>query len=601
MGISCDNISGKRKDKKKKDTNKNTKECNNMSDAPIFDGTNQEKKNFPINANNDYKTPSYPIYPIYPQFKPEINVPELINIRPVSKPQNIIEDKKQEIIKQTKNFYDLILDFSKFEQLKEGGWKIIWGEKGKEKYERCKNLDNVVVGVIGNKNKGKSFLLSKFIDKQNYSKNEHGFLVTTKGISANFPILEEEGDNQTNVITLDTAGKDNPLLDMTNNIENPNGTPKRKKYENEQIKNIARDQRISEIVLSDFIIQEADVLITVLEQLSFAEQEMLKNLLNQLKSKKSGNNRVNPKKLIVIHNLMNLVDVNSIQKFIDNTLLNSFTFKLSKRQLQFIKKENGIDDTKKYCYIQKTKEIDNLEIYHLIFGNDSENNIRREFNEPAIRFIRDAIKTATQKKFDLIEDFKQFITINSQKYLNGKGLPPDSLLIEKEKETDIPTGIVLKDKDHDISLKGVLVNSNGIADFYASIEPNYSSRICEEKDQKDKYYLEIIFEIFGKLNDIKISKGMQKMKYVITIEGNVLDPNEVKCKDIQGNLKYTGFFFQIFIDKFFLMKNEPNIKDNCKYNITDIDENNKDIQKDEEFGVYYIKLPINLVKINKWK
>ena len=87
------------------------------------------------------------------------------------------------------------------------------------------------------------------------------------------------------------------------------------------------------------------------------------------------------------------------------------------------------------------------------------------------------------------------------------------------------------------------------------------------------------------------------MKYVITIEGKVLDPNDIKSNDIQGNLKFTGFFFQIIIDKFFLMKKEPNIKEDYKYNIADIEEKNKEIQKDEDYGIYYIKLPINLAKI----
>ena len=255
---------------------------------------------------------------------------------------------------------------------------------------------------------------------------------------------------------------------------------------------------------------------------------MLKNLLNQLKSKKSiNNNLVNPKKLIVIHNLMNLTDINSINRFIKKILLKSFTFKLYQRKLQIIKKENGIDDTKRFCYIQKTKDIDNLEIFHLIFGNDSNSEIRKEFNEPGIRFIRDAIEGGTQKEFDLIENFKNFITTNSMKYLNGSGLSQDSLLIEKE--SDIPKAIILKDPKTSISLKGVLVNSNGIADFFATIEPNYSSKILKEEDQ---YFLEIIFEMFGKLQeDIKISKGMQKMKHVITIEGKVVDPNKIKSNN----------------------------------------------------------------------
>jgi hypothetical protein len=70
---------------------------------------------------------------------------------------------------------------------------------------------------------------------------------------------------------LDTAGKDNPLLQNAFFDE---------KDKNELIRNIARDQKVTEIAINDFIIQESDVLITVLEQLSFNEQEMLKNLIN---------------------------------------------------------------------------------------------------------------------------------------------------------------------------------------------------------------------------------------------------------------------------------------------------------------------------------
>ena len=149
MGISCFGESNKRRNK----NNKNQNNTTNMSDPP--------PELYPGDITLQF--------PIYPQFKPEVDVLELNTSNNFyKKPKNSFEDKKHETIKQTKEFYDLILDFSKFEQLKEGGWRIIWGKEGKEKYERCRNKDNVVVGVIGNKNKGKSFLLSKFIDKENY-------------------------------------------------------------------------------------------------------------------------------------------------------------------------------------------------------------------------------------------------------------------------------------------------------------------------------------------------------------------------------------------------------------------------------------------------
>ena len=124
----------------------------------------------------------------------------------------IIENNSTKILE--KGFYDMILDFSNFEQLKKDGWKITFGPDCEKKYENCKSNNNVVIGIIGNNNRGKSFLLGKIIGNINYSA-ESGFLVTTKGISANFPTIDEKKNNL-NVITLDTAGKDNPLLDSGN-------------------------------------------------------------------------------------------------------------------------------------------------------------------------------------------------------------------------------------------------------------------------------------------------------------------------------------------------------------------------------------------------
>lgn len=585
MGISCDENRNRRIDRDTNSTSNRKEESRNMPDAPINRDTITINEYTPSNDS-----------PLYPDFKPVV---ETMKISVENKNKNTFENIKEELDKQTCNFYDLILDFSNFEQLKKEGWPLMWGRNGKQKYERCKQVNNVVIGIIGNKNKGKSFLISKFIDNENYSKNEHGFMVTTKGISANFPVIDNGEGVITNVITLDTAGKDNPLLDISN-MTDVNNLPKKNKYESEQIKNIARDQRICEIVLADFIIEKSDVLITVLEQLSFAEQEMLKNLLNQLKSKKAINNTVNKKKLIVIHNLMNLTDINSINNFIESTLLKSFTFKLSKRQIQIIKKENTVDDTTKHFYIQKTKDIDNLEIFHLIFGNDLKEEIRKEFNEPAIRFIRDAIEQATQKKFDLIEDFKNFIIQNSQKYISGPSLNQEQIIIKKE--NDIEQAIVSKDKNIKINLKNVHFNSEGIADFFSIIEPSYSSRIIKDK-KEDKYFLEIIFELAGKLKEeIKINCDVQKMKYIISIEGNIIAPKDIKSENIIGNLKFEQFFFQITIDKFFY-KNVENDK-KYRYIISNIEDKisareDENFKKDEKNGIYHIILPITIVERKK--
>ena len=504
----------------------------------------------------------------------------------------IIEGKKKEEIGKFKEFYDMVLDFSNFGQLEQGeqgGWKIKWPKmedqnNAKEKYNRCNENKNVVVGILGNKNRGKSFLLGRIIGNINFI-NKSGFLITTEGISANFPLLDN-----TNIITLDTAGKDNPLLDSSNFIKNldisintkdkenakllDNSITAKDKKKNKNIKDIARDQRVSEIVLSDFIIKESDVLITVLEQLSFAEQDMLKNLINQLKSKKMEANSVQEKKLLVIHNLMNFTNVKTIDNFIKNTLLKSLTFDLryGKQPLTNFK-EGNIDDRNKYFYVQKTENVDKLKIFHIIVGNDLIPEVKKEYNEPAIRFIRKVIKTGTARETNLIEDFKNFIITNSQKYLSGSGFQKDSLEIVKK--GDMPEAIILnKNYKKEINLKGFFVDSKGINNFLSTIEPKYSTKLYKEKNE-DKYFIKVIFEIFGKIKEeIRSSINIVSNQHVITIAGKIIDDKKINKDIIQGNLKYSDFYFQIIIDKYITL------------------------DKNEKLGIYGIKYPIKFIKMS---
>ena len=509
----------------------------------------------------------------------------------------IINKKKEEEKKESMKFYDMILDFSSFEQLKKDGWVINFSNEGKKKYEKSIIENNITIGILGNKNRGKSYLLGRIIGKDNY-KNPNGFLVTTQGISANFPILEE---NDNVFITLDTAGKDNPLLGSTI-FKNDGDKEKRKK---EYIKKIARDQKVTEIVLADFIIQESDILITVLEQLSFAEQDMLKNLINQLKQKKKSG--AGERKLIVIHNLMNITKVNEIQKFIVSVLKRSLTFSLEEQKMSNFKDDKkNIDDTKKFIYVQKKTNIDKLEIVHLIIGNDNDPEIKKEYNEPAFRYIRKAITIATQRKFDLITLFKDFITTNSQKYLNGEGFDKNSLKIDDSKYNDHESkkSIKLDEKDKQkIDLKGVRIDSRGIHNFLSSIEPRYTTKIIE---RDNKLYILIEFEMFGKLNpEIKTKVNIENNKYFISVGGKVeeIEKNETKdnlYKKSNGNLEYSEFFFQVIIEKYFPFKNEEGkIEEKKEYNIIKILDQEKPEKIDDiKYGIYKLLYQIEYTIID---
>jgi len=92
------------------------------------------------------------------------------------------------------------------------GWKIKYNKKeGKKAYEELKKKETIVVGVVGNGNKGKSFLLKKL---SNYDV-PMGYNVKTEGLSIIYGKTEKQ-----NLAILDSAGQETPLLIQNRNDNN---------------------------------------------------------------------------------------------------------------------------------------------------------------------------------------------------------------------------------------------------------------------------------------------------------------------------------------------------------------------------------------------
>ena len=82
------------------------------------------------------------------------------------------------------------------------GWDIRYSDIGKKQSERYKKRQTIIYSIIGNKNRGKSYILSKIADR----KIPFGYSVTTKGLSISFPTF--------NTMTLlDSVGFESPLLE----------------------------------------------------------------------------------------------------------------------------------------------------------------------------------------------------------------------------------------------------------------------------------------------------------------------------------------------------------------------------------------------------
>jgi len=135
------------------------------------------------------------------------------------------------IEKKPINFYDIILDIESLKDLPKG-WKIESSPEGRKRVESFQVENSCVVGVVGNFNKGKSFVLHKIADVE----IPHGHSVQTKGLSVKYP-----SNLKKSVTLLDSAGFEIPLK-ILNAISN--NKDKEFKEVEENICELARDRQL---------------------------------------------------------------------------------------------------------------------------------------------------------------------------------------------------------------------------------------------------------------------------------------------------------------------------------------------------------------------
>ena len=136
---------------------------------------------------------------------------------------NFENDMKNFKSKQLNDVYDLIIKIESINAIFDEGWNIIETDYGKECNEKYHKNGSVVVTAIGNKNNGKSFILSKFSEKD----IPRGFNITTEGLSVIYP-------RKRPVIILDTRGSESPLLELEDNyyqLKNNEKNEENKKYQ----------------------------------------------------------------------------------------------------------------------------------------------------------------------------------------------------------------------------------------------------------------------------------------------------------------------------------------------------------------------------------
>ena len=433
---------------------------------------------------------------------------------------------EEEIEKELKDFYDIIINIKSVKDISKG-WEIKMTEKGENNFKQYRNKELIKIGVIGNSNKGKSFILSRLsgIDLPS------GTSIKTEGLSIKYPELQEYKNRK--IVLLDSAGLETPVLREENsndennknikndneikediNIENKNimenngGEGKEedsngekvviqnnandnkekelkdeeniKKENNENgekpnaiFKEKSKEKLITELFLQNYIIKNSDILILVVGILTYSEQKLLNRIKTDILKLKIN------KPLYIIHNLKTFYSMKQVEDYIQNNLMKSATFEL--------KRGHKISTSKKSedgCYYFEKNS--NPKIFHLIFANEgSEAGIY--YNNFTLKFIEKAYQEVTDlDAFDVIQTIKERFIVLSQEIIeksneNQKQFTKEDII---EDEEILKNKVIRLKTPKTIILKRCLIDELGFSNLRGNgFEPQFNYYYQEEENK----------------------------------------------------------------------------------------------------------------------
>ena len=447
--------------------------------------------------------------------------------------------------------YDIVCNIDSILNLP-NGWNFSYTEKGLTQYEARKDKASCTVAVVGNANKGKSYVLQKIAG----DKFPSGFAVKTEGLSLKYPKSEN-----LNFILFDTAGLETPLVqepyynleadfekekerrakESTDDENDANKDSKDEYIKEQLIVNYARDKTITEFFLQSFVTCKSDVLILVMNLMTYSDQI----LLNKVK-KRCGKGR----KLFVIHNLQNFDKIEHVENYIQTTLMKSLTFKLTKQPMINFNNDDS-ENRNKFFYREEVFQSDeengddNLNVIHLIMAYDGENSqAGKYYNESCIQFIKMQISTTSNiKAFDVKEAIKAYFLNKAPEFIENEITA--SNVVEEERT------LLLKNNDgeyfEEIKLKKCSIDELGDESFQDSkFTPPYRTY---ETEKKDMFVIEL--ELPGD-KSVKPECRTVGNEYRFYISGTKTNPRELEGTKNLSGYEYEDILFKRDKGAFFL-------------------------------------------------
>ena len=547
-------------DKRKKERNKKNNQTNNNIESGTKNGSSQNtsdgKSNFDFNQNGSKNGNIKNTHDVnYPQF--DMDTPPAVMLRdskiiqkedmnnennqiiekePSSgEPnkkwnlENSINKENNQITKKEHTMYDAIFKCESIRNLFEKGWSFFLTEKFVKRMEE--NDEFCPMCFLGETNKGKTFIINLLTNKNLESGSEY----KTEGISCKFSDFEysnndiNESNEPEKFLLFDSAGKSEPLL-----VE-PNERTKIKDDLKRVVEFKYKDLRISEEFLKNLLINNSQIIIVVVNQLTLAEQIFLYELKNQQKFDQ----------LFIIHNLFNFEKKEDIEDYIDNTIVRSIYFDMSKDYFSVDSKNKNNNDLPYYFVELQDNNDEKSLINHFILGNiNAKDRWIQNLNKRTIYLLKETMQTCiAESHFGMQEilekELQEENKIDENTKLEKKNISDEKELFNEIKPEDLPDefkikGIFKLDKD-DKSL-------NKFKGFPESKEFNVMGYIPDYifyKNIKDEEFV-IEVECSGQEDkDISIKARESRGKVYFSISGKKIFPKELNIKDKPFSINFS--------------------------------------------------------------
>ena len=362
------------------------------------------------------------------------------------------ESKCMKNIIEVAEFYDVIVNIQSIKDIIKG-WDIKLNKRIKnyEDFINIKENEKVLkIGILGNSNKGKTFILSKLSHISLF-----GTSIKTEGLSIKYPDLEIYKNRK--IALLDPAGFETPVTRMNKNEkgkEDKNINIDKEEEEGDYFAEKSREKLITELFLQNYIIHNSDILIVVVGLLTYSEQKLLNKIKYELKSAKLN------KTLYVIHNLMTYTTIQQVETYINDILLKSATFELEKH-IQIDTKTESKNGLRFY------EKNSNPPVFHLIFANEY-SEAGKYYNEYTLSFLENSFEKITDLKgFDIISTIKERFKVFSEDFIEN---------FNDEIEFDDSNKSLIKlKKPKEIKLKKLFIDKLEFTNINTrKFEPNYN-------------------------------------------------------------------------------------------------------------------------------